>query len=856
MMRATSGVQSSMKPSVSREARVSVDGKGFRLGIGKFFVKGVTYGPFHPNRSGEPFPEPDEAERDFVLLDRLGANVLRVYHVPPRWFLDQAAGRGLRLLIDVPWNKLACFLEEPGLRREARETVRKAALACAGHPAVFALSVVNEIPADIVRWSGQRAIERFIDELIDEIKAVDAETLCTFGNFPTTEFLSPDGADFLCFNVYLHQPKAWESYASRLQMLAESRPLVIGEIGVDTIREGVEAQARMLKWQVEAAFRGGMAGVVVFSFTDDWFKDGVTVADWAFGLTRSDREPKPAFEAVRGQFQKAPHFPLSHYPKVSVVVASYNGAPTLRACLGSLQKLNYPDYEVLLVDDGSSDETARIATEFPNVRYLPHAENRGLSAARNTGIAEARGEVIAFTDADCRADEDWLYFVVGDLLRSDFVGMGGHNFLPPDDSWVAAAVMVSPGGPAHVMLSDREAEHVPGCNMVFYRWALLEVGGFDAIFRKAGDDVDICWRLQQRGYRIGFSPAGFVWHYRRSTVGEYLKQQRGYGEAEALLVHRHPEYFNAIGGHLWRGRIYSPARLSAWFRPARIYHGLFGTGLFQAIYRPEPSGFLLLFTSIEYHTLVSLPLIVIAFPLPVLVPVALANLVLVGALCVAAGLQAEISRSRRRIWSRPLVAMLYFLQPVVRGWARYRGRLEAQQMPSGAVENFETMSRGQTESGLVELCYLASNDFDRTWFLGRFLKRLDAEGWQHRTDTGWNDFDVEVMGDRWSRLRLTTVMESRTGNLRVLRCRLEQLWTLTSRMAMSGAIGACLIILGILGRKWPWLWTLTAILPVLGWWLRQQQLRLRRIFAVFLDKATEAEGLVRLEKAVRPGGER
>lgn len=840
----------------ARPPRVTVDGKGFRVGPAKFFVKGVTYGPFRPNGSGQPFPEPEEARRDFEGLRRLGANVLRVYHVPPRWFLDLAETQGFRLLIDIPWNKEACFLDDPRLQRGAREAARRAAEQCARHHAVFAFSVVNEIPADIVRWSGQRAVERFIDELIDEIKRVDPEALCTFGNFPTTEFLSPGGADFRCFNLYLHHQRSWEAYVGRLQMLADARPLLLGEIGIDSIREGEDAQAEILSWQVEAAFRAGTAGVIVFSFTDEWHKDGVEVADWAFGLTRSNRELKPAFGAVARSFGLAPRFPLPRSPKVSVVVASYQGAATLRACLASLRKLHYPDYEVILVDDGSRDETARIATEFPDVRYVPHAENRGLSAARNTGIAAAQGELVAFTDADCRADEDWLHFVVGDLLRGDFTGMGGHNFLPPDDSWVAAAVMVSPGGPAHVMLTDREAEHIPGCNMVFYRWALLEVGGFDPVFRKAGDDVDLCWRLQQRGFRIGFSPGGFVWHYRRSTVGEYLRQQRGYGEAEALLVHRHPEYFNAIGGHLWRGTIYSPAKLSLLFRPAMIYHGLFGTGMFQAIYRPGPSGLFLMFTSIEYHALVSLPLVVVSFPLPFLWPVAVTNLVMVGVLCVVAGAQAAVPRSRRRLWSRPLIALLYLLQPIVRGWARYRGRLDLQQrLPPSAVDSFESMARGQAEPGLDEVCYHSANDFDRVGFLGRLTSRLEQEGWRIRTDTGWSDYDLEAQGDRLGRLRLTTVMESRHGNRRVLRCRLQVVPTLTARLIVAVAAGGCLVVAGVLARRWPWVWLVLAGLPFLVWWLNQQRQRLQRIFAVFLDKVAEEESLVAQNKKSQAGGQ-
>src|SRR4029077_18487299 len=117
--------------------------------------------------------------------------------------------------------------------------------------------------------------------------------------------------------------------------------------------------------------------------------------------------------------------------------------------------------------------TPQIASSYPNVCHLRHDTNLGLSAARNTGIGAASGEIIAFTDADCRADEDWLHYLVGALLGSEFAGVGGPNLLPPEDSAVAAAVMVSPGGPAHVMLTDRQAEHIPGCNMAFYKSALV-----------------------------------------------------------------------------------------------------------------------------------------------------------------------------------------------------------------------------------------------------------------------------------------------------------------------------------------------------------------------------------------------
>ena len=144
--------------------------------------------------------------------------------------------------------------------------------------------------------------------------------------------------------------------------------------------------------------------------------------------------------------------------------------------------------------------------------------NGGLSAARNVGLAEATGEIVAYTDADTRVDRDWLTFLVQPFLTSDVVGSGGPNVVPADDPPMAQCIARAPGGPTHVLLDDRIAEHVPGCNMAFRRDALLAIGGFNPIYLRAGDDVDVCWRLQARGWKIGFASAALVWHHHRSSV--------------------------------------------------------------------------------------------------------------------------------------------------------------------------------------------------------------------------------------------------------------------------------------------------------------------------------------------------
>jgi GT2 family glycosyltransferase len=853
--------------------RVRTDGKFFRLGEAKFFVKGVVYGPFAPNAAGQPWASPEQTAADFALICQLGANVVRVYHVPPKWILELALQHGLRLLVDIPWNKHLCFLDDPAEREFAREAVRRAVIGCDRHPAVFAFSLANEIPPDVVRWSGAKAISNFIDELASEAKALDPHCLCTFGNFPPTEFLRPQNLDFLCFNVYLHNPQPYRSYLARLRMIADTKPVVLGEFGLDSVREGEERKCEILGWSIEEAFRAGFAGAVVFSFTDDWWRGGLQVTDWKMGLTTGAREPKASFGVVRERFATAPRFPLAEWPRVSVVVAAYNGGRTLKACLESLEKLDYPDYEVILVDDGSTDATARIVftgrdggaegpesegetyplfsdnagalAHFAHLRYLRHAKNAGLSAARNTGIAASTGEIIAFTDSDCRVDEDWLFYLVGELLNREYAAMGGPNLLPPDDSAVGAAVMVSPGGPAHVMLDDHQAEHIPGCNMAFWRTALEAIGGFDTIFTKAGDDVDVCWRLEQAGYKIGYSPAALVWHYRRSNLGAYLSQQHGYGKAEALLVRKHPEYFNSLGGSIWRGRIYAATNYGVLFHRPIVYRGRFASGWFQTLYTSAPDSGLLLATTLEYHVLVVLPLWILAATIHHVLPVAVAALLLPAFICAVAGAQAHIPRDKWRWWSRPLVAALFLLQPIVRGWARYQGRLTPKKARTPSP-TLDSLALAQGRARLDEVHYWSGQRIDRVELVRDVLRRLDAAGWPNKSDAGWSEFDIELFGNHWNSVQLTTVVEDHHQGRSLVRLRLRPHWTVEGWTVFWGLLGLELLAVGFLHGWSSWRWLLLLCGLPLVWYVRRQARQLQSMVVVFLDQTAEEWGLTKL----------
>lgn len=752
--------------------RVRRDGKFFRLGTEKFYVRGVTYGPFEPNRDGDPLPNPEQAERDFLQIRELGANCIRIYHTPPKWFLDLALHHGLKCFLDVAWPKNLSFVDNDELIDAARDAVRTAARACGNHEAIFAISVVNEIPADLVRFYGRGAVEDVIDELINIVKEEAPQCLATFANFPTTEYLQPRCIDFACFNVYLHDEQVFRNYLARLQNIAGEKPLVLGEYGIDTHGEKTEdEQATILGNHVRAVFDEGLAGTFIFSYTDDWHTHGWRISDWKFGVVRADRSPKPAFEVIRPLYQNAPQVTNLKLPKMSVIICSYNGASTTESCLRSMERIRYPDFEVVFVDDGSTDNTQEILKQFPWVRNIQQ-RNMGLSYARNVGMNAATGDVIVYTDSDCEADEDWLYYLALSLVRSGHVGMGGPNLIPDEGSWVADCVGLSPGGPTHVMVDDRTAEHVPGCNMAYYTWAAKLINGFDSQFRKAGDDVDFIWRLQHLGYSIGFSPAAQVWHYRRNTVKAYLKQQRGYGEAEALLKFKHPDHFNALGASHWRGRIYGGDGIGVRFGRDVIYHGIFGSGLFQTIYRKQASILAAMLMSIEWHLLYAF-VCLLGLAFPPLFTVALIMMAVPIALAIVAAAQAPAPRHRHWL-TRPMLAYLHFRQPIARGWARYSVRLKAKVLQREAKRESRARLLPMEPGSRRTLVYWDYSR-DRVVLLQKIKEEVQQAGWRMRLDSGWNGWDMEIYGSRYVKVRIKTMTEHHDGNGLMTRVRVELL---------------------------------------------------------------------------------
>lgn len=780
--------------------RPQIHGRSIVLGAEKLHVRGATYGTFRSSDSSSSYPPPDRVDADFEAMAAAGINSVRTYEPPPLWLLDLAQVHGLRVMVGLAWEQHIAFLDDPGRADAIVARVAAQVRACAGHPAILCYAVGNEIPAPIVRWHGKRTVERFLERLYWEAKAEDPGALFTYVNYPSTEYLELPFLDLASFNVFLEDERTYESYLARLQNLSGDRPLLITEVGLDSRHNGQVAQATALEWQVRHAFGTGAAGVFVFSWTDEWHRGGHEVTDWDFGLVDRERRPKPALEAIRRAFAAAPFSRAGPWPRVSVIVCTHNGQSTLTECLARLTTLRYPDFEVIVVDDGSSDASADIAKAHG--ARLVETEHRGLSHARNVGIANATGEIVAFLDDDAYPDHDWLDYIAASLRANGHAGVGGPNIAPDDDGFVAECVAAAPGGPIHVLISDREAEHVPGCNMAFRKSALEEVGCFDEQFRVAGDDVDVCWRLQESGRTLGFSAGAVVMHRRRDSVRRYLRQQYGYGEAEALLERKWPTRYNRAGSSRWSGRIYdSPATSHSRRRPM-IRYGTWGGGLFQSIYEPAPGTFSSLLMPPESLLLIAALGVVSALgtlwaPLLVAVPAFVVGFLAVALRAFSGGWAAHPPAPGRSsletLRRRDLTSLLFFLQPVARLAGRLRRGLSPwrRRLRPGAA-----WPRPRT----VEV-------WSETWQeptsrLQQLQDSLAASGGLVRSGGPFDRWDLELRAGPLGGVKIRTAVEEHGSGRQLLRARIWPratgrglaaaitLAVLTAYMLFEGQVGA------------------------------------------------------------------
>jgi GT2 family glycosyltransferase len=795
--------------------RPRVVGKFIHVAGHKLYIKGASYGAFKPDADNREFQDSAQIEHDFALMAAHGINTVRIPHtMPPRSLLDIAFHHGLQVMVGLSAEQYVGYLIDTNKSApDITAIVRKKVRTVKGHPALLCYAIGNEIAAPVARWLGHKKVESYLRKICDLVNEEDPEGLVTYVNYPTTEYLQLPFLDFVCFNVYLESQDRLCAYLARLQNIAGDRPLIMSEVGLDAMRNGEAKQAEVLDWQVRTSFASGCAGVVVFSWTDEWYRAGAEVEDWAFGITDRQRRPKPALQAVQKAFADTPFRSDSDWPRFTVAVCSYNGSQTIRETLEGLERIEYPNFEVIVINDGSKDATAAIAAEY-NYRVIT-TENRGLSSARNVALRAAGGDIIAYLDDDAIPDPHWLHYLAETFRNVAYAAVGGPNIAPPNATTISDCVDNSPGNPVHVLITDEIAEHLPGCNMAIRKSALEAVDGFDPTFRVAGDDVDVCWRLQQRGWKLGFSPGAMVLHHRRHTIRGYWKQQKGYGSAEAFLENKWPEKYNAAGHHTFSGRVYGRNVVHVLFRRPRIYYGVAGFAPFQSLYERSPGVFGAATLMPEWYLLI-LFFTVFAALGPLWKPLYLAAPFAVGAFALSlthatiGGLEASFYTApypgSARISRRCLTTFLHLLQPLARLFGRLRSGLTVWRRrgsPSFA------MPRPRSSTMWTEHWRAPE---ERLAQIRQFLR---AENAIIRDGGAYDRWDLEIIGGMFGSVRMLMAVEDHGAGTQFARIRS---WPRCGSAATAfAALSTVLMFTAAFDHAWVVVAVFGAILAWLVW---------------------------------------
>lgn len=235
---------------------------------------------------------------------------------------------------------------------------------------------------------------------------------------------------------------------------------------------------------------------------------------------------------------------------ISVIVPVKNGGRTIEKCLLSLTRQDYPSNEIIIVDDGSTDNTAEILGRFTGIISLTLPESRGPGYCRNLAIKTAKGELIAFTDADCVAEANWLSElakcftlqagqVPATTIRSEVTGAGGAQKIPEDDTdfgKTSGLFLETIGFVSDYIKNDGRITrtlHNPSCNSIYRKSFLTESGGFREDLWP-GEDIELDFfrmKSRKKDILLLYNPSAVVYHYRSPDFGSFTRMMLRYGYA-------------------------------------------------------------------------------------------------------------------------------------------------------------------------------------------------------------------------------------------------------------------------------------------------------------------------------------
>lgn len=281
-------------------------------------------------------------------------------------------------------------------------------------------------------------------------------------------------------------------------------------------------------------------------------KYAVTIAENAFRFAKQQFSKKNIVENIRKDLvSNIPGFrdkasligqiiarEERHYSSLSVIIPAYNAEKTLEKCLDSVIQASPTEKEVIVVDDGSTDQTCKIASNFP-VKLLSFNQNRGQSAAKNHGLAKAKGEIVAFVDSDCVVEQNYFAELASALERAEgnLGGVGGVIY-PLEKNMISDSFQVrffgfSPSGETNI----RKTDCLGGGASAYLKESLLKIGEFD-ISIKGGEDLDMCIRLRKAGYKLLLVPSAKSYHLHPSSIRQLVKKWFHYGQSLVEVAHK------------------------------------------------------------------------------------------------------------------------------------------------------------------------------------------------------------------------------------------------------------------------------------------------------------------------------
>jgi hypothetical protein len=348
----------------------------------------------------------------------------------------------------------------------------------------------------------------------------------------------------------------------------------------------------------------------------------------------------------------------------------------------------------------------------------------------------------------------------------------------------------------------------------------MAIGGFNPIFLRAGDDVDVCWRLQARGWKIGFAPSALIWHHHRASIRAYWRQQVGYGEGETWLMREHPRQF-VRGRMAWRGHIYSPLPFIRSFSVERIHAGPSGSAAFPSIYRSYAHPLVYLPHSGRWQ-LAWIGLVALAILLwgvnpgsaGVIASIALLAAGVTASKCLRHGLHSSVEDlpsigGRTRASSRALyhgtIATLHFVQPLARLYGRLKGIVTAPDFTSTAQA---ASGQRSAPSDLADAVRLSLHrEVERTFWSERWIEarhvlsaladRVRCQGIVRNveTDSGWwEDRDMTIVDQAWFRLDVRALVEEHESGKCLCRLAMRPRITAAPLLALAAGVGLAAVL--------------------------------------------------------------